>query len=523
MILSVRTRFFLLIAVSLLLLAVWAGLFTLFSVENFQKTNQFRLCTNALQFISELITPPDPDGDASTPQPLLPFTEKEVRKMQEVLGNLHLGATGFVGLVGFEGNFICRPEEGRRPVTLSSLANTTIMETIRTAAATPGVPLQSEMKGRKSLFFVQEIPSRHCYAVILIYDDEIMTPALRLACWLMASFALAACAILMGAYVLTRRFTTSLLQLSDYARALPESDFLHATGHTPLLTVLTDNTRDLEVRHLAASFAFMEETLRDKVAELMKNVRTSERLHGELNAARDVQCGLLPRPLTDTAVPPRFALAASLEAAQWVGGDLYDFFFLDDDHLCFAVGDVSGKGMAAALFMGVTLTLLRPWARSLPEPDQLLERINGLLSRANSHNMFVTLLVGVLDLRTGELAYANGGHNPPLRLTQDGPEWLKDVSGPLIGVFPEAQYTLSRVRLEPGQSLFLYSDGVTEALNAHKELYSDAALFRIVQKYSDAAPQGLIDAVRRDLNAHVGDAPASDDVTMLVVRRQPLA
>src|SRR5690606_13383088 len=183
-----------------------------------------------------------------------------------------------------------------------------------------------------------------------------------------------------------------------------------------------------------------------------------------LNIARDIQMGLLPIPLPRNVLE-KIDLYATMIPAKEVGGDLYDYFLLPDGRLCFAIGDVSDKGVPAALFMAVTRTLIRASAEDETDPARLMERVNNRLSENNPNVMFVTLVLGVLDLATGDLDWANGGH-PPLCIVQtDGSlRLLEGRSGPACGVQEDLPYKSFSTRLAPGEILLGYTDGITEAV-----------------------------------------------------------
>jgi len=238
-----------------------------------------------------------------------------------------------------------------------------------------------------------------------------------------------------------------------------------------------------------------------------------ERRESELRIAQSIQNGLLPQSLPEGA---RFRAAAHIEPAKEVGGDLYDLFPLDDDRLAMVVGDVSGKGIPAALFMAITRTLLRALAHQAPEPDELLTLLNDRLSEENAGNMFVTLFYGVVDLRSGELRYASGGHNPPVVLrAEGGAEWLPRVRGAAIGAMAGLPYATGTTSLAPGDQILLYTDGLTEAMNDAGELLGDDRTFDATAALAGRPARELLDALLAVVAAHVAGAEPSDDLTML--------
>jgi DNA-binding response OmpR family regulator len=197
-----------------------------------------------------------------------------------------------------------------------------------------------------------------------------------------------------------------------------------------------------------------------------------ERMQEELNVGRDIQLSMLPR--TFPAFPDReeFKLHASMEAAREVGGDFYDFFFVDDDHLCLCVGDVSGKGVPASLFMAISKVLIRLGASAELSTASILTRVNDELAANNDAMMFVTVFLGVLDVRTGELTYTNAGHNPPYIKRSDGQvERLSPRHGPMLGPKAGVAFDQGQAQLAAGDLLFLFSDGITEARDIERGFY----------------------------------------------------
>ena len=251
----------------------------------------------------------------------------------------------------------------------------------------------------------------------------------------------------------------------------------------------------------------------------MEVMTAQKRMEGELSAARDIQMGILPDL---DALPPEvgFSISAFLEPAREVGGDLYDCFTLEDGRKVLALGDVSGKGVPASLFMTMTVTLVRSALHSGLPPAQAMTQINALLADHNPGNMFVTLFLGIYTPSTGELIYANGGHCLPLIVNPKGElRQLKHLSGPLVGVMPGIEYIQFSDMLDFQESCFLYTDGLTEAMNSAKELYGDSRLNACLEVHTNQTPHALHEAVFADICAFRGDEPPSDDITMMTIRR----
>jgi phosphoserine phosphatase RsbU/P len=274
-----------------------------------------------------------------------------------------------------------------------------------------------------------------------------------------------------------------------------------------------------EVGDLANSFESMRRALKDYIANLAASTAARERIESELKIARAIQRNFLPRRFPAFPGRTEFDLYARVEAAKAVGGDLYDFFLLDEHHLFFSIGDVSGKGVPAALFMAVTKTLIKGVARQNLPPAEVLARVNRELFTDNEELMFVTLFCGVLDLRTGEVHYTNAGHPPPLRLAPAaGATWVDLPPGPLLGIAPTAEYVTKTLRLEPMDTLLLYTDGVHEAMDPHQNTFGEARLQAFAASQIGAAPQDLVEGLFAAVRGFAGQEEQSDDITVLALQ-----
>jgi len=260
------------------------------------------------------------------------------------------------------------------------------------------------------------------------------------------------------------------------------------------------------------------ESLRE---HLQRERESAARLAGELDAARRIQIGILPRPETAFPAERRFEISAAMEPAREVGGDLYDFFMLDADRLFFLVGDVSGKGLPASIFMAVSKALCKSAALRRGQPvDELLREADTEIARENPESLFVTVFAGVLDTRSGHLEYCNAGHEPPFVLTLDGEiTRLEAGGGPPLCVLDGFSYLAAEHRMSRQEILFVVSDGVTEAMNPEGDLYGAWRLRQAIGRARHAdTPATFTNAVRADVAQFVAGAEAADDLTLLALR-----
>lgn len=323
---------------------------------------------------------------------------------------------------------------------------------------------------------------------------------------------------LLFAWMFAIRIVRPLKQLTNYARQLPQQDLTVIANVPDHIAALPRQRRD-EVGRLAASFLFMNRRLRENIGRLMQEASNRERYESELNIARVIQTGLLPAPPAADNTLHGTDLYALMLPAKEVGGDFYDYFMLPDGRLCIAIGDCSDKGVPAALFMAVTRTLIRATAEDEHDPARMLQRINNRLAENNPNMMFVTLLLGVLDLKNGQLSWANAGHPPPAVIDAHGQaRLLTDRSGPACGVIENTVYRPLVTQLHPGEVLVGYTDGVTEAAGSDGGLYSEKRLLaRLTNPVLSSAALAL--GIVQDLKQYAAGAEQSDDITLIVIRR----
>jgi len=242
-------------------------------------------------------------------------------------------------------------------------------------------------------------------------------------------------------------------------------------------------------------------------------------VRNDLNTAARIQQSILPQTFQPFPDRGEFDIYARMTPAKEVGGDFYDFFFIDHDRLAFVIGDVSGKGVPAAIFMAVSRTLLKAIASQVVNPGESLRRINSMLIPESSGRMFVTIFYGVLNTRTGEVQFSFGGHNPPYIKRREGPvERLNHESGFLLGMLDDMEYDVHKIVLHPGDTILLYTDGVTEAMNSKEELFEESRLESSLQRLNGSPLKEMLDGINADLMEFAAGAPQADDITMLALQ-----
>jgi len=256
------------------------------------------------------------------------------------------------------------------------------------------------------------------------------------------------------------------------------------------------------------------------VDTLKKYIADAEaRIDAELAFAKAIQHSALPSVFPPYPNHREFEIHATMHTAKEVGGDFYDFYFIDEENLAFLIADVSGKGIPAAMFMMQSKTILKSLAESGMSVEQVFTHANEKLCEGNDANMFVTAWMGVLNTRTGKVLFSNAGHNPPLVKHADGSfEYLKSRAGFILAGMEGIRYRKNELQLDPGDVIYLYTDGVTEATDLDNQLYGEERLQAVLEKHKNETPQLICDLVKTDVDTFVGEAPQFDDITMLTLR-----
>ena len=287
------------------------------------------------------------------------------------------------------------------------------------------------------------------------------------------------------------------------------------------LSAITEGKLDtvVDVRS-HAEFDSLSNDINATVDTLKRYIKEAEeRIDAELAFAKAIQHAALPSVFPPYPNRNEFEIYATMHTAKEVGGDFYDFYFIDDENLAFVMADVSGKGIPAAMFMMTSKTLIKSCAESGMSVEQVFTVVNEKLCEGNEAGMFVTAWMGILNVKTGKVLFANAGHCLPLVKHGDGTfEFYKSRTGFVLAGMEGVRYRKNELTLEPGDAIYLYTDGVSEAIDQKEELYGDDRLRAILEKHKDDTLQQICDAVKQDVDAFVGDAPQFDDITMLVLK-----
>ena len=268
---------------------------------------------------------------------------------------------------------------------------------------------------------------------------------------------------------------------------------------------------------------YLDDLVQQRTRQLTIETAHRQKLENELQVARDIQMAMLPRQVDGGITAGRCRISAQLRPAREVGGDFYCIFPVannprGNNKMVFAIGDVSGKSVPAALFMARACTLLESIGNDEHSPEKIMLKMNQALCRNNDECMFVTIGCGVLDTQTGKLNYASAGHDSPVLIQQDGSVSVLEVSGgPLIGIYESAEFALSTTQLQPGESLLLYTDGITEAFNSSGEMFTDKRLIEALSVNTPQTSDVLVESLIQKVDDFCTGAEQSDDITVVAV------
>ena len=322
--------------------------------------------------------------------------------------------------------------------------------------------------------------------------------------------------ILALAYLFTRTVVRPINQLAKATGSFVSEK--QGNWSRSAISQLKIRTGD-EIENLAVSVRQMEREINTYIDDLTRVTAERERIGAELDVARNIQASMLPCIFPPFPQRKEFSIFATMDPAKEVGGDFYDFFLVDDDHLALVMADVSGKGVPAAMFMVIAKTLLKNAAQTGASPKEVLEKVNDQLCENNDAEMFVTVWLGILDLVTGRMTYCSAGHNPPVVVRRGSrPELLRSKAFLVMGAKETAKYGSFEVDLEPGDRILLYTDGITEANDDYNGFYGTDRLMDVMAGNGDMTPEGQIESVSADVAEFTNGAEQFDDMTMLLLR-----
>ncbi len=439
-----------------------------------------------------------------------------LEKLQEVVSSIKVLQTGYGFLISRNGTLLTHPvkelimnetlfgvAEARKDVHLREIGRRMIR------GESGLVPFRSLMTEEPCWMYYAPITANG-WALAVLFPQKEFTADVNSLSRMIILLGIAGLLLLSLAVAFIARSITRPL------KAMAEATKTIATGNLDI--ALPAVTSGDEVGRLTEAFQAMKESLKTYIGQLTETTAAKERIESELKIAHDIQMSILPKIFPPFPDRPEFAIQALIEPAREVGGDFYDFFFVDEDHFCFVIGDVSGKGVPASLFMAVTKTLFKATAAKGITPGEILTAVNRELSEENASCMFVTIFCGILDIRTGEVALANGGHNLPFLLhRQREATMLEAKPGLVVGVMEDFVYETDKLSLEPGEALFLYTDGLTEAMDKAGAFFSEERLTEQLAASQGKSASQLLADLMQEIASFSQGALQSDDITMMMI------
>jgi sigma-B regulation protein RsbU (phosphoserine phosphatase) len=435
--------------------------------------------------------------------------------LTELISSVKILKTGYAALLSRNGMVLAHPlKDAIMNETFFSIAESRHDTSLRDLGkkmvqGESGFVHYTSLVGVKSWMYFAPIRSTG-WTLAVVFPEEELVENVRKLSLTMAGMGLA------GILLLTLAVYSIASSITKPLRSLAEATEVMASGNFDIeLPVVRSND---EVGVLTSSFQLMVTSLKEYIKNLTETTAAKERIQSELKVATDIQASLLPRLFPAFPDRPEFDIFASMDPAKEVGGDFYDFFFIDDNNLCFLIADVADKGVPAALYMMVAKTLLKSEGQRLGEPAMILSYVNNILAADNESCMFATVFCAILDTGSGEVRFANAGHNPPLIIDSLGIRYLAPKHGFVLGPMPDSVYETEHLTLQKGDVLFLYTDGVTEAKNPEEELYGESRLLQALKDGSKDDLTDMIHTIRAEVTLHANGAPQSDDVTMVAIK-----
>jgi sigma-B regulation protein RsbU (phosphoserine phosphatase) len=440
--------------------------------------------------------------------------------LEDLMNSIQLFETGYAFLISDVGTIITHPKKELQMMNFNeqlgdnySHENMEIVE--RYIKEDKGfLPFVSQINQKPSLMFFYTLPQTGWHMALVITEDELYAGLHRL--YINTVFIGILGIILLFAVVIlfSSRITKPLRRLTRTADEIGEGNFD---------VQVKEDRSSREISMLGNALSRMQLELKDYIKNLEITTAVKERFESELNIAHNIQQGMIPKVFPPFPGRTDIDIYALLEPARQVGGDLYDYFLLDENTLCFAIGDVSDKGVPASLMMAMTITLFRAKTNDEHAINEIAGSINHEISRENENMMFVTFFMGMLDLRSGELKFCNAGHNYPILLRSYGHiETLEETHGVPFGIRENMVYQSGKITLKKNDTLILYTDGISEALSVNGDFYGEERLLNLVRHHGKGfSPKQISLAIMEDVADFARTPERSDDITLLVLSYLP--
>ena len=416
-----------------------------------------------------------------------------LEKLEEIISAIHILKSGYAFLLSKEHKILVHKD------------NSKIMQYYHKGES---LKFNKVIKVKDHWIYYAHVASTGLILGILLPEDELFSSLNKISLISIVLAILGSILLVITMLIISRRITRPIKELTKLTQEISHGNFEEK--------ITLPKTKD-EIYHLSHSINRMQDSIQNYISDLKDATIKEERIESELNIAKSIQMSMLPKTLKEN---PYISIAATLKPAKAVGGDFYDFFYLDKDQLCFVVADVSGKGVPAAMFMSITMSYIRAYS-SKQLPSKIVKRVNNTIAKNNDANMFVTLFLGILDIKSGEFTYVNAGHTSPYIINKNGTiEALPSSKNPVVGAFEGIEYDDHTMTVEKDEKLFLYTDGVTEAFSEEDEQFGEKRLESILTEQHPLSEDATIDIIQNAIIEFAGACEQSDDITMLVIAKK---
>ncbi len=437
--------------------------------------------------------------------------------LQQIISDIKILETGYAFLISKHGTIITHPnEDWMMNQTIFSLAEEYNNNDLRVLGrmmidGMSGFTSYPSIKSDESnMIYYASLPSNG-WCLAMIFPQNELYSHLRVLSLMLLLLGIGGLVVLFVLIkYISKKATEPLHQFAETVKHIGGGD---------LDFKLPEYQANDEIGMLNRSFGTMRDELKQYIDDLQNTTVAKEKIESELRVAHQIQMGMIPKLFPPFPDRPDIAVHAVLEPAKQVGGDLYDFFFIDGNKFLFGIGDVAGKGVPASLFMAVTRTLFRSKAEPKMTASELVTLINNTLCEDNESQLFVTYFLGILNVDTGELDFSNAGHNYPYILRKDGNvEQISETHGMALGLFGEIPYKSNRLKLNRGDRIILYTDGVNEAMNPDFEEFTNERLEAIFPSLIKKEPKECTAEIMRVLKEFTLGADQSDDITLMAIK-----
>ncbi|MBI9039431.1 MAG: SpoIIE family protein phosphatase [Bacteroidales bacterium] len=436
--------------------------------------------------------------------------------LEKLMSKIKLFENGYAFLISGNGTLITHPiEDFVLNQTVFSLAEERNLPKLREIGRdmikgnSNFVSYTSIVTENEGWIFYAPLKSNGWSMAVVVPSDELFCDLYSLNRKLLVLGCIGIILLLILIILISHRLTKPLTKLAKITQTIGSGNF---DANTQVCNA------SKEIVQLGNSINQMQLELKNYIKNLKDTTAAKEKIESELKIAHDIQQGIIPKIFPPFPEREDIDLFAILNPARDVGGDLYDFFFIDDCKICFAIGDVSGKGVPASLFMAITRTLLRSKTTKTSTAKEVVSELNIELCQGNENSMFVTFFLGILDTKTGIVEFCNAGHNYPYVIRNDNNiECIEETHGTPIGIFEDINYKSGTFKLFKNDSLVLFTDGVTEAMDIDNNLYGDKRLINLLENSKDHHPKIITKAIVDDVSLFVGKAEQSDDITILIL------